>query len=103
MPFPMTECTRCHKVEAWADVKHVRAILAIAAAGRDPAALRIEQLNDPSTGPILEEVKIGQYPEWKGIADRSPAYKDTGAEWKSLAVRNGITQPPGNPPTDDLK
>jgi hypothetical protein len=40
------ECTHCHKVEVWADVKQVGAVAAVVAAGWDPAAFRIEQLND---------------------------------------------------------
>jgi hypothetical protein len=65
---------------------------AVAAAGRDPAALRTEQLNDPGTGPILEQVEAGQRAEWKDIADRSSTYKSYWAQWKSLAVRNGILE-----------
>jgi hypothetical protein len=37
------ECTHCHKVEAPADVKQVRAIATVAAAGRDPATLRTKR------------------------------------------------------------
>jgi hypothetical protein len=36
----------CHKVEARADVKQVRAIVAVATASWDPAALRTEHLTD---------------------------------------------------------
>jgi hypothetical protein len=46
--------THCHKVEVNADVKQVRAIAPVAAAGWDPAALRREQPNDQNIGPILE-------------------------------------------------
>jgi hypothetical protein len=82
----------CHRVEAWADVKQVRAIAAVAAAVWDPAALRTEQLNNPEIGPILQEVETGPRPVWKDIADRSPTYKSYWAQWKSLAVRNGILE-----------
>jgi hypothetical protein len=43
-------------------------------------------------GTILEEAETGQRPEWKDIADRSPTYKSYWAQWKSLAVRNGILE-----------
>jgi hypothetical protein len=55
--------------------KQVRCIAAIAAAGRDPVALRTEQLNNPDLGPILQEVETGQRSQWKDIADRSSTYK----------------------------
>jgi hypothetical protein len=65
----------CHKVEARADIKQVRAIVPVAAPCRGPATLRTEQLNDPDIGPILQEVETGQRPEWKDIADRSPTFR----------------------------
>jgi hypothetical protein len=86
------ECTHCYKVQVRADIKEVQAIVAVAAASWVPAALRSEQLNDPDTGPILEEAETGQWPEWKDIAVRSPTYKSYWAQWKSLAVRNGILE-----------
>jgi hypothetical protein len=43
-------------------------------------------------GSILEEVETEQRPEWKDIADRSPAYRSYCAQWKSLAVRNGMLE-----------
>jgi hypothetical protein len=73
------ECTHCHKVEARANVKQIRAIAAVATAGWD-------------IGPILEEVETRQLPEWKDIADHSPTYKSYWAQWKSLTVRNGILE-----------
>jgi hypothetical protein len=36
------ECTHCHKVEAQAHIKQVRAIAAVATHGRDPVTLRTE-------------------------------------------------------------
>jgi hypothetical protein len=86
------ECTHCLKVEARADIKHIPAIAAVAAPGWDPATLRMEQLNDPDIGPILQEVETRQWPEWKDIAECSPTYKSYWAQWKSLAVRNGILE-----------
>jgi hypothetical protein len=64
----------------------------VAAPGWDPATLRTEQLNDPDIGLILQEVETGQRPEWKDIANHSPVYKSYWAQWKSLAVRNGILE-----------
>jgi hypothetical protein len=86
------KCTHCHKVEARADIKHVRGTAAVDAAGWDPGTLRTEQLNDPDIGPILREVETGKGPGWKDIADRSPTYKTYWAQWKSLAVRNGTLE-----------
>jgi hypothetical protein len=61
-------------------------------AGWDPVVLRMEKLNDPDIGPILQEIETGQRPARKNIADRSPTYKCYWAQWKSLAVRNGILE-----------
>lgn len=82
----------CHKVEAQADVKQVRAVTIVAASGCVPAALRTEQLNDQGIGPILGEVETGQRPEWKDILDRFPTFKRYWAQWNSLAVRNGTLE-----------
>jgi hypothetical protein len=54
--MPRGKGTHCHKVKARADVKKVRAIVAIAAGGWDIAALRRELLNDQGIGPILEKI-----------------------------------------------
>jgi hypothetical protein len=54
--------------------------------------MRTEQQNDQDTGPILEEVKTRQHPEWKDIANHSLTYKSYWAQWKSHAVRNDILQ-----------
>jgi hypothetical protein len=85
-------CSHCQKVEAKAEAKQVRAIATVAADGWDPVALRKEQLDDPDVGPILQEVETGQRPEWKDIADRSPTYKGYWAQWKSLAVMDGVLE-----------
>jgi hypothetical protein len=78
------ECTHCHKVKAWADIKQVRAV----AAGWDLATLRMEQLNDPD----IQEVETGQRLEWKDIGDRRTTCKTYWAKWKSLTVRKGILE-----------
>jgi hypothetical protein len=72
------ECTHCHKVEAGAYVKQIRAIAVVAAAGWDPVALRTDQLNDPDIGPILQEVETRQRPEWKPSQTAVPRTKATG-------------------------
>jgi hypothetical protein len=38
----------------------------------------------------LQEIEAGQRPEWRDISDRSPVYKRYWAEWKSVAVRDGV-------------
>jgi hypothetical protein len=73
-------------------VKQVQAVVAVAAAGWDPAALRTEQLNDQDIRPILEDAETGQHPEYKDFADCSPTYETYWAQWISLAVRNGILE-----------
>jgi hypothetical protein len=40
----------------------------------------------------VEEVETGQHPERKGITNHRLAYKDYWAQWKSLALRNGILE-----------
>jgi hypothetical protein len=75
-----------------ADVEQVQATAALSTVSWDPVALRKEQLNDLDIAPILREVETGRRPDWKDIADRSPTYKSYWAQWKSLAVRNGILQ-----------
>jgi hypothetical protein len=75
MLFRDDECTHCHKVEAWAGIKQVHVIAVVAAAGWDPAALRLEQLNDQFVGSILEEVGTGERQKWKDIADHSPTFE----------------------------
>jgi hypothetical protein len=85
-------CTHYRRVEVRADIKQVWAIIAVATAEWDPAALRKKQLNDPAIGPIREEGETGQRPEWKDIANCSTMYKSYWAQWKLLAVRNGILQ-----------
>jgi hypothetical protein len=49
------------KVEAWAEVKLVRTIAAVAIDGWDPVPLRRDQLDDPDVGPILQEVETGHH------------------------------------------
>jgi hypothetical protein len=45
----------CHKVEAGADVKQLRAIAAATAEDWDPVTLRTDQLNDPDIGPFYRK------------------------------------------------
>jgi hypothetical protein len=80
------ERKHCQKVEAWEEVKQVRAIAAVAADGLDPAVIR-DQLEDHDVGPILEEARAAQRPKWKDIADRSPTYKCYWTQWKYLVVK----------------
>jgi hypothetical protein len=82
----------CHKVETQTDVKQIHAITTLSASGWDPVALRTELLNDPDLGPILQEVETRQQPEWKDIADHSYTYKSYWAQWKLVAMRNGVLQ-----------
>jgi hypothetical protein len=52
----------------------------------------MEQLNDQDIESILEEVETRQHREWKDIADCRPTCKSCWAQWKFLAVRNGILE-----------
>jgi hypothetical protein len=72
--------THCHKVEAGADVKQMPAFADAAAAGWGPVVSRTEQLDEQDIGHILEEIEVGQRPEWKGIGDRNPTYKSYWAQ-----------------------
>jgi hypothetical protein len=83
-PLPQSRGTRRHQIHP----NHC----SVAAPGWDPATLRTEQLNGRDIRPILQEVETGVRPEWKDIADGSPTYKSYWAQWKSLAVRNGILE-----------
>jgi hypothetical protein len=47
---------------------------------------------DDDLGQLLKEVKVGQRPELKYISDRSPVYRRYWAQWKSLAVRDGVLE-----------
>jgi hypothetical protein len=49
-------------------------------------------LADDDIGQLLQEVEAGQRPEWRDISDRSPVYKTYWAQWKSLAVRDGVLE-----------
>jgi hypothetical protein len=62
-----------------------------AAAAADGRPLR-KRKADNIMGHILQEVKAGQAPEWKDIADRSPIYRNYWAQWNSLTVRTGVLQ-----------
>jgi hypothetical protein len=65
-----------HKVEAWTEIKQVRAFAAIATDSCDPATLRIGQLDEQDMGPLLEDMEARQHLEWKDIADCSPKSLD---------------------------
>jgi hypothetical protein len=78
------------KIERRSEGLKVRIITTAAADGWDRASLRREQLADDEMGPLLQEVEAGQRPEWKDIADRSPAYRGYWVQWKSLVVRDGV-------------
>jgi hypothetical protein len=43
-------------------------------------------------GHLLQEVEVGQRPEWRDISDRSPVNKSYWPQWKSLAVRDGVLE-----------
>jgi hypothetical protein len=61
------------------------------AEGWDSRALRRKQLKNDDVGQPLREVEAGQRPKWGGdISDRGFVYKSYWAQWKSLAVRDGI-------------
>jgi hypothetical protein len=38
----------------------------------------------------MRELETGQRPEWNAISDQIPIYKSFWAQWKSLALRNGV-------------
>jgi hypothetical protein len=78
-PCPV-QCAHWQKVDRQADSLKVRFIAAVTADGRDSAALRREQLAYHAVGQILQEVEAGQRPE------------SCRAQWKSLVVRDGVTQ-----------
>ncbi|XP_023721191.1 uncharacterized protein LOC111871977 [Cryptotermes secundus] len=82
----------CDKFETRADVKQIRAIGTLPAAGWDPVTLRDEQLKDPDIWHILQELENGQRPKRQDIADWSPTDKSYWAQWKSLSVRNGVLE-----------
>jgi hypothetical protein len=83
------DCAHCRKVER-IDGQRVRVVAAAPADGWDQQALRNEQLADPDLSRLMREVKTGQRTEWKTISDQGPIYKSYWAQWKSLAVRNGV-------------
>jgi hypothetical protein len=44
------DCTHCHRVKTWEDIKQVLVVATVATAGWDPIVLRREQLNDQYIG-----------------------------------------------------
>jgi hypothetical protein len=71
---------------------NIRVVAVAAANVWDRAALRRKQLADDDLGQLLQEVEAGKRPEWRDISDRSPVYKSYLAQWKSLAVRDGVLE-----------
>jgi hypothetical protein len=49
-----------------------------------------EKLDDGDVRAILWEVEGEDRPEWKDIADCSPAYMSYRTRWNCLEVRNGV-------------
>jgi hypothetical protein len=65
---------------------------AMATDGWDCTTLRMMQLEDHNTGPLLWEVEARQHLEQKDITGCSCAYKHCWAQWKSLTVRDDVLQ-----------
>jgi hypothetical protein len=86
------ECTHCHKIELYADIKQIRATSTLPAADWDLLVLKTEHPNDTDIRPILREVETGRRSEWKDIAYRSPTYKTYWVFWKSLTIRNRVLE-----------
>jgi hypothetical protein len=72
--------------------RHNAAISALPLADCDPHVLITEELTDRDKGYILQEVETGRRPEGKDIADQSSTYKSKWAQWKSLAIWNGVLE-----------
>jgi hypothetical protein len=64
----------------------LRVVTAAVADERGLSTLRREQLVNDDLGQLLQEVQAGQRPEWRDISD---SYL---AEWKSLAIRDGVLE-----------
>jgi len=78
-------------VEQQADGQRVRIVAVAAANGWDQQTLRREQLAD-NIGPLMLEMEAGQCPKQRGISAWGPIYKSYWAQWKTLAVRDGMLQ-----------
>jgi hypothetical protein len=74
------------------EIKQVQAILAVATASWDPVTTRMEHLNNPDIGPMLQEMQSGRHLGWKNIAGQNPTYRYYWAQWKLLAVKNCILE-----------
>ena len=90
VPCP-EECSHCRQVEQQADGQRVRIVAVAAANGWDQQTLRREQLAD-NIGPLMLEMEAGQCPKQRGISAWGPIYKSYWAQWKTLAVRDGMLQ-----------
>ena len=58
--------------------------------GWDQQALRTKQLADNHLRPLIQEIEIVRRPEWRDISNRGPIYKSYWAQWKSLALMDGV-------------
>ena len=67
-------------------------VAAAAGNGWDRQALRRDQLVDNNVGPLMRELVAGQCPKWRDVSDQGPIYKTYCAQWKSLAVRDGMLE-----------
>jgi len=65
-------------------------VVTATADGWDQQALRTEQLADNDLGPLIQEIDTGRRPEWRDISNRGPIYKSYWAQWKSLALMDGL-------------
>jgi len=76
----------------WAAGQRVQRVAAAAGNGWDRQALRRDQLVDNNVGPLMRELVAGQCPKWRDVSDQGPIYKTYCAQWKSLAVRDGMLE-----------
>ena len=65
-------------------------VVAAPADGWEHQDLRREQLADNDLGPLIREIEAGRRPEWRDISNRDPIYKSYWAQWKSVALRDGV-------------
>jgi hypothetical protein len=83
------DCAHCRKVER-TDGQKLQVVTAAPADGWDQQALRKQQLADTDMKRQLRKVETGQRPEWEAISDQGSIHKCFWAQWKSLALRNGV-------------
>jgi hypothetical protein len=51
-----------------------------------------EQLADNDVGTLKREMDARRCPKWRDVTDQGPIYKSYWAQWKSLAVRDGVLE-----------